>query len=186
MAGWWKFEEGSGKKVADSSGSNNHGAVVGKPVWSRGTNGGAMIFGGRDDAVVIPNSPSVERVQEGEYSISAWALPEDIPSARDSNSRTYYIMAKTGFHEEGVCCGQAANFAAMHMLGDDTWGSVCPSTPIAPGVARHVAMTVSRTEATGAAVCRQNIGGHPHLGRSRKPSRFHAGDLENWQRRPRK
>jgi len=142
MAGWWKFEEGSGRKVADSSGNGNHGAVVGKAAWSHGKYGGAMIFGGRDDAVVIPNSPSLERIQEGEYSISVWALPEDTPSGKDANSRSYYMVAKTGFHE-GLAYGRAANFLAYHVLGEDVQG--CASShQFAPGVAHNIVMTVSR------------------------------------------
>jgi serine/threonine protein kinase/tetratricopeptide (TPR) repeat protein len=46
MLGWWRFDEPSGKTVADASGNGNDGLVVGTPQWrpSAGRIGGAILL----------------------------------------------------------------------------------------------------------------------------------------------
>lgn len=36
LVGHWKFDEGSGTKAADSSGSNNTGTLTNGPTWTAG------------------------------------------------------------------------------------------------------------------------------------------------------
>jgi hypothetical protein len=46
LVAWWKFDEKSGTKVADSSGNGYHGTVIeGEPIWDReGKHGGCLNF----------------------------------------------------------------------------------------------------------------------------------------------
>jgi serine/threonine protein kinase len=54
MVAWWKFDEGSGSTVADSSGNNYAATLVGGPQWVAGYDGGALQFDGTDDYVELP------------------------------------------------------------------------------------------------------------------------------------
>ncbi len=47
----WRFDEGSGTVVHDSSGNGHDGIVEGNPVWVAGRIGGALDFGGTDRVV---------------------------------------------------------------------------------------------------------------------------------------
>jgi len=48
----WRFDEGSGAIVHDSSGNGHDGTVVGDPAWVAGKIGGALDLDGSDDHVV--------------------------------------------------------------------------------------------------------------------------------------
>jgi hypothetical protein len=52
LIGWWKFDEGSGGTVADSSGSNNTGTIY-QATFTSGKLGQALSFDGVDDTVTI-------------------------------------------------------------------------------------------------------------------------------------
>ena len=39
LVGWWRFDEGSGTTVNDSSGNDHHGGVHGTPGWGDGPDG---------------------------------------------------------------------------------------------------------------------------------------------------
>jgi len=70
LVGWWKFDEGSGTTALDSSGSGNHGTLVGNPRWVPGMIGSALEFDGTEDAVEIPNSDSLSITEA--ITIAAW------------------------------------------------------------------------------------------------------------------
>ncbi len=53
LAGYWKFDEGSGNTAADSSGANRHGSLLG-PTWTTGFIGGALRFDGVNDGLSFP------------------------------------------------------------------------------------------------------------------------------------
>ncbi len=55
LVGYWKFDEGSGTMVRDSSGNKYHGTLVNGPMWVQGKIGKALSFDGVDDYVNIPN-----------------------------------------------------------------------------------------------------------------------------------
>lgn len=54
LVGWWKFDEGSGINVSDSSGNGNHGTANGGMNWTSGKYNDAGSFDGIDDYVVSP------------------------------------------------------------------------------------------------------------------------------------
>ena len=145
LAAWWKFDEASGTTCADSSGNGNTGTLVGPPAWVHGKSGTALNFRSRSEYVVIPNSPTLERLQEGEYSIAAWVKPEELPNLKDTNFSSAAIVMKTGVHE-GMGYESHGNFSIDHWLGPN---------PIAcwsfhqypPGTLHHVVVTVSRAAA---------------------------------------
>ncbi len=75
LEGYWKFEEGSGKIIADSSGNGNYVKSRGA-TWTQGKNGGGLSFDGSNDYVCVPV------MNNEEISISAWFY-------KNSNDTTY-------------------------------------------------------------------------------------------------
>ena len=53
LAGYWKFNEGTGTTAADSSGNENNGTIDGA-TWAAGKYGNGLSFDGVDDYVSIP------------------------------------------------------------------------------------------------------------------------------------
>lgn len=96
LVGYWKLDEGSGTKAADSSGKGNNGTLMNKPTWIPGVQGSALEFhglgvaGGGGDYITIPHSASLDIT--GPISIALWIRPEaDNPEA---NATTTAPMAK--------------------------------------------------------------------------------------------
>ena len=76
----WKFDEGSGDVVHDTSGNGNDGTFVGGPQWVTGKLGGALEFNGSTDYVEIPFSESLKVINQGDFTIAAWFRLNEIPS----------------------------------------------------------------------------------------------------------
>ena len=55
LVGWWRFEEGSGTTVYDSSGSGLDGELVGGATWTEGRIGGGIELDGTSGYVSIPD-----------------------------------------------------------------------------------------------------------------------------------
>jgi len=69
--GWWKFEEGSGTTVADSSGNGNTGTASGGMTWETGKLGSyAGGFDGSDDYVTVTHDASL--MPTGSISVACW------------------------------------------------------------------------------------------------------------------
>ncbi|WP_407358837.1 LamG domain-containing protein [Microbacterium sp. LTA6] len=66
----WKFDEGSGEIVGDSSGKDNAGALIGNPTWTdSGKYDGALAFNGGSRVEV---SPSATLTPRGDETVSLW------------------------------------------------------------------------------------------------------------------
>ena len=73
LVGWWKFEEGSGVTVEDSSGNGHHGTVQGTPEWGEGPEGFGRALGfsqttGAYCGVFDPTGGT------GTFSLTLWCL----------------------------------------------------------------------------------------------------------------
>jgi len=80
LVGHWKLDEGTGTKIADSSGKGNNGTVTaGSPTWIAGIKDGALEFhglgvsGGGGDMITVPHSASLDIT--GPISIALWIQP---------------------------------------------------------------------------------------------------------------
>jgi hypothetical protein len=89
LVGYWKFDEGSGKVAADSSGYGNNGTLNGDPQWVAGQLGGALDFDGGTDYVEIPHDDSLSITDE--ITISAWT------NMRSNASGEMAIVSKGGW-----------------------------------------------------------------------------------------
>lgn len=148
LVGWWKLDEGQGDVATDSSGFSNHGALKNGPLWVSGRIGGALHFANTDETKIyvdIPNSPTLENVQESDYTVAAWVRPDRLPPGTD-NTPAYGIVVKQGWHI-GLVYDQDGLFKMQHHLkeGNNTYILV-KAAPKAPGAWYHVAGVVSRTE----------------------------------------
>ena len=77
LVAWWKFDEGSGTNITDSSGKGNNGHLVGSPapVWVAGQYGNALQFDGSQSYAI--GGTNGEPVNSS-FSISYWA---NLPSS---------------------------------------------------------------------------------------------------------
>src|SRR3989344_3567658 len=74
----WKFDEGSGTTVSDSSGNGNTGTLTNGPTFTTGKIGQGLSFDGINDAVQISDSNSLDVSQ---ITVSAWVRKiSDAPS----------------------------------------------------------------------------------------------------------
>ncbi|MEA3226164.1 MAG: LamG domain-containing protein, partial [Planctomycetota bacterium] len=76
----WKFDEGSGDIAHDASGNGNDGTFVGDPQWAAGKTGGALEFNGSSDYIEVPFSESLKVINQGDFTIAAWFMLNEIPS----------------------------------------------------------------------------------------------------------
>ena len=148
LVGWWKLDEGAGAVAADSSGLDNHGTLKNGPMWVPGRIGGALEFANTDETniyVDIPNSPTLENVQEADYTVAAWVKPDRLPPGTD-NTPAYGILVKQGWHI-GLVYDQDGLFKMQHHLkeGNNTW-ILAKSAPKAPGAWYHLVGVVSRSD----------------------------------------
>jgi len=79
LVGWWKFDEGKGGIVKDSSGLGNDGELV-NAEWVDGKSGKGLSFMETGSYVKIPCRPSLNL--GGAITMEAWIYPIDI--TRDS------------------------------------------------------------------------------------------------------
>jgi hypothetical protein len=145
LVGHWKLDE-TGGTAADASGNDNTGILVGEPARGPGKIGNALLLDGRDRYVNIPVSPSLERVNEGNYSITAWFRPNSKPSGADLSARdgAHAILMKAGL--EGLRYGCDQRFHMEHALGGTASATVPSAGTYLAGGFRHVAGVVSRSE----------------------------------------
>ena len=75
LVGFWRFDEGSGATARDSSGSGNHGEIVGATFVKRGE-GHALRFDEETDLVEVAAAPSLDVGSAG--TISLWFHPDEV------------------------------------------------------------------------------------------------------------
>ncbi len=111
--GHWKLDDSPAR---DFSGQGNNGQVKGGPKPVQGKIGTALDFDGNDDVVEIPGNATLQKLQEGSYTISAWFKPADKPPGKDKdNKASYGIVNKPGFHE-GIRYTNEKKFMVEHWL----------------------------------------------------------------------
>lgn len=76
----WRFEEGQGSKVLDSSGNGHHGKIMGNAKWTdKGKIGGAIEFDGVDSFVEVAKSKAFDLT---EFTVELWFRAESIEGTR--------------------------------------------------------------------------------------------------------
>jgi len=72
LAGWWPFNEGTGRQTVSSVGTNLTGRLIGNPLpaWTSGMFSNALAFDGAQNEVVIADDPQLSPTHA--LSITAW------------------------------------------------------------------------------------------------------------------
>jgi len=79
MVAYWRFDEGRGDIIHDSSGNNNNGLIHGAD-WVRGISGSALIFEGISDYIEVSHSSELNITDS--ITIEAW-INQDLIDASD-------------------------------------------------------------------------------------------------------
>ena len=112
LLGYWPLDEGSGTTTADASGK-----LVGRingAVWTTGKFGSALRFDGANAVLDLPNTPELDRLQRGDYTLAAWVKPE----GRAVNPGDQYsIIVKAGYNM-GLAFNHQSRFIIGQWLGE--------------------------------------------------------------------
>ena len=139
MIGHWKFDERTGTVAADSSGNNNHGTLMGRPVWKPdgGWLAGAIDLAGRSDYVKVER-PKGFNLSPNSFSIAAWIYP------RETQGRWHAILEYDRTSLNGNRFGLWLDLEGrLHFrVGQNTWQG--PDS-LNPNQWYHVAATYNAT-----------------------------------------
>ncbi len=151
LVGHWKLDENSGTTAADSSGNSGDGTINGTPSWTSAIygNGHDFNYADGDDYVEIPNSSSLENVQEGNYTLAAWFRPDTVPPGSGAdNTASYALVIKAGNHT-GLTYTNSGEFMMDHWLsGPTNANAVTTGTSYPAGQYYHVAAAVNKDAGT--------------------------------------
>ncbi len=145
----WKLDETSGVTAVDSVGGND-GFLNGNASWSTGAIDGGLAFdyANGEDYVEIPNSPGLENVQEGDYTLAAWFRPDSTPPGTGGdNDANYGILIKAGWHN-GLYYTNDNRFALDQVFDDNSSIGLLSGNTFNPGSFHHVAGVVDRSSGT--------------------------------------
>ena len=146
LVGYWKFNEPTGSTARDVSGCGSDGTFA-DATRTTGLFAGAELCGGDNDYVYVPAAAPLQNVQEGDYTLSAWVKPDQLPPTGSNNYSTYGIVMKTGYHT-GLSYKSTGAFNMANWLAPSTGNSITSTSTYAPDEWHHVVGTVSRTDGT--------------------------------------
>jgi MYXO-CTERM domain-containing protein len=124
QVGYWRLDQNASPSL-DTAGTAN-GTWIGNPTFvTTGlppglsyANPGALQFDGVDDGVQIANTPALENVQEGSYTLSVWFKPLALPDGLSVDTDNGALIAKTGWHE-GITYTSEGRFVFHHWTAND-------------------------------------------------------------------
>jgi hypothetical protein len=142
LVGWWKFDEGEGTTVVDSSGNGNNGTIVGGVSWVDGLGNGnkTLSFDGLTGQVELPHQGS------DQITFSLWVL-NDYDNGSERNPRR--ATKKGGGASIGEFITRYGSMGVSVYLGG---GSPTPSYHDTTGISipmlnfYHVAWTYDKTQ----------------------------------------
>ncbi|HVR86472.1 MAG TPA: protein kinase, partial [Planctomycetota bacterium] len=137
LVGYWALDEGKGNQAADVTGKLI-GRITGAS-WTPGKFGSALRFDGQTSVLELPNSPELDRLQEGSYTLVVWVKPD--PTVQDD---FYGILSKQGRHM-GLFYNPQGRFLMVHWLDvKENYYVQCDSHEIRDGEFHHVACLIDR------------------------------------------
>jgi len=131
LVGWWKLDDGSGTRAADSSGNANHGTLQGDPQWVTGRIAGALQFDGVDDFVDVPHNENL--TADNEVTVMAWINTprHEGPNgegwqgilSKSNNPRSYSFYTNSSGYLHFSTAGIGSNSSTTVPLNE--WVHVC-------------------------------------------------------------
>ena len=117
IVGYWKMDGNWKDSTINSNhgvAKNNNGTNDNLPIFSSDSKVGNYAGAFDDDTafqyVEIPNSATLENVQENSYSFQAWYYPNDLPNNTVTRNASHGIIVKTGYHN-GLCYQSNGRFS---------------------------------------------------------------------------
>ena len=134
LLGWWRFDEGSGLTVNDSSGNDHHGTIQGTPEWGFGPQGfgGALDFSQTQGAYCGVFDPTGGT---GTFTLTFWCLWDGSQSIQHFCTKSNGWGATTAMFQIEVKGGhsdparvnrlhlayQGAPQAVLHVIPQNEW-----------------------------------------------------------------
>lgn len=116
LVGWWKFDEGTGDILHDSSGKNNHGKIHGA-TWVKGNTSFALLFDGKDDFVFCGNDDSVHL--DGSFTVSSWII---VPTGLLFKDHMIVSKGCWSVKIQGKKDDTSITNVAIETIGEEGWG----------------------------------------------------------------
>lgn len=151
LVGEWKLDE-SGGTVANDTKNNFDANVFGGAAFIGGQLGNALNLnngtsGTGGKYAQMPANATLDSLQEGNYTISAWFFAYSAPTDATPDNRHWAIVIKSG-HHLGLVYQNDQRFAARHYLVGDVLESASSSATYPINTWHHVAGVVSKTAGT--------------------------------------
>jgi prepilin-type N-terminal cleavage/methylation domain-containing protein len=143
----WDFDEGTGTTIADATGGGAVMTLKNTATWTTGKYGKAFRGDGTDSYAQATMTPTLNGVMplKNNFTLAAWYAPQNTPSNVDTNTSSYGILMRAGYHS-------GLKFRPSNTFGCDYWydgssGNISPSTTtvITPNTWHHVAATIDWT-----------------------------------------
>jgi hypothetical protein len=151
LIGEWKLDATSGTTAVDTKNGFN-ATVLGGAAFIAGKIGNALNLnngtaGTGGKYAQMPSNATLDNVQEGNYTISAWFFPYTLPPDATADNRHWAIVAKASPHM-GLLYNANGKFLARHYLTGTVGEQAAGATAYPAGAWYHVASTVSKTAGT--------------------------------------
>jgi hypothetical protein len=145
LVGLWRFDEGSGTNISDSSGLGNNGTLQGSggnlPTWTAGQTGfgSALLFtndGTNYTYVSIPGSPSlmIGQTATNPWTITAWAYENSGGTGNFVSTYGRIMVIDDGLvfqlESGAIGDGQLYTWAQNNPAWEIGWGINSPVTPL--------------------------------------------------------
>jgi hypothetical protein len=150
LVGEWKLDE-TGGTVANDTKNGYDATVFGGAAFVAGKLGNALNLnngtaGTGGKYAEMPSNATLDDVQEGNYTISAWFYPYSIPPFTTPENRYWAIVNKQG-QQMGLILESDGRFAARHWLIGDVL-EVAHSSAKPANAWYHVVSAVNKTAGT--------------------------------------
>ena len=150
LVGHWPLDESGGTVAVDASGNGRDGIVTGDPVWqpSDGRVDGSLHcdgYTGQIDYVMLPSDATMDGIQNGPHTITAWVRAESIPAGavESDNDFGFGILMKPGYHV-GLWYDAEQRFRSDYQFSNDEYKLIGPQRP--PGIFYHLAAKMNPSE----------------------------------------
>jgi hypothetical protein len=147
LIGDWKLDESNGT-VAHDSKYNYDASVLGGAAFVAGKLGNALSLtngsaGTGGKYAQMPSNLTLDNVQEGDYTLSAWFRPSTLPPNTSVDNRMWAIVGKAS-PNLGIFYSDAGKFLARHVLTGGVGEQPASPSTYPVGFWYHVAVTVNK------------------------------------------
>ncbi|MEP7339044.1 MAG: putative Ig domain-containing protein [Acidobacteriota bacterium] len=154
MVEWLKFDEATGDPANDSSLFSNNGTLMpaspNGPMHVSGLVGGALMFDGVNDSVVVPDDTKLD-FGTGNFTIDAWINPDPVSVSATSGVRTILDKRQfgVGFSAPGYKLFLFNGRLALQLNDGNFFNFIAPvATALSPNIWTHVTAVATRTATT--------------------------------------